>query len=87
MELTELTHKKQIAAAIKRDRERQAKKMLKKEQPLKKKDKEIPIAIVATMEQEQMTNEDELWININIGVAQELAQRKPKNRKQKPLKK
>ena len=58
---------------MRRDRERWAKKTLKKEQQLEKQDKETLIAIVATMEQEQRTNKEELWINIKTGVAQELA--------------
>ena len=85
MELTELTHKEQIAATMRRDRERQAKKTLKKEQPLEKKNEETPIAIVTTMEQEQKTNEEELWINVKTGVAQELAQKEAKKQKTKTL--
>ena len=87
MELTELTHKEQIAAAMRKDRERQAKKALKKEQPLKKTNEESLIAILTIMEQEQKTNEEELWINIKTGVAQELAQKEAKKRRQRPLKK
>ena len=84
MELTKLTHKEQIAAAIKRDRERWTKKTLKKE-PLKTKDEETPIAIMATMHQEQVTNKEELWIIIKTGVAQELAQKEAKKQKTKTL--
>ena len=73
IELTKLTHKEQIATAMRRDRERQAKKALKKEQPLKETDEETPIAIMTTMEQEQKTNVEELWINVKTGVAQEPA--------------
>ena len=78
MGLTKLTHKEQIAATMRRDRERQTKKTLKKEQPLEKRDKETLIAIVTTMEQEQMTDKEKLWINIKTGVAQELAQKEGK---------
>ena len=81
MELTELTHKERIAAAMRKDRERWAKKALKKEQPLKKTNKETPIAILTTMEQEQKTNKEELWINIKTGVAQELAQKEAEKQK------
>ena len=84
MELTKLTHEEQIAAAMRRDRERWAKKMLKKEPPLKKRDEETPIAIVATME--QMINKEELWINVKTGVAQELAQKEAEKQKTKTLK-
>ena len=83
MELTELTHKERIVAAMRKDRERQAKKALKKEQPLKKTNEETPIAISTTMEQEQKTNEEELWINIKTGVAQELAQKEAKKTEDK----
>ena len=55
MELTELTHKERIAAAMRKDRERWAKKAFKREQPFKKTDEETPIAILTTMEQEQKT--------------------------------
>ena len=85
MELNKLTYKERKAAAMRRDRERQAKKILKKEPPLEKRDKETPIAIVATME--QMVNKEELCINVKTGVAQELAQKEAKNRRQKPSKK
>ena len=63
MKLTELTHKEQIAAAMRRDRERQAKETLKKEQLLKKEksDKGAPIAIVATMEQELLMRSHYIW--------------------------
>ena len=86
MELTELTHKERIAATMRKDRERQAKKALKKEQPLKKTNKETPIAILTTMKQEQKTNKEELWINVKTGVAQELAQKEAKKQKTKTLK-
>ena len=69
---------------MRRDRERQAKKMLKKELPLEKRDKETPIAIVATME--QTINKEELWINVKTGVAQELAQKEAEKQKTKTLK-
>ena len=85
MELTESTHKERIAATMRRDRERQAKKALKREQPLKETNKETPIAILTTMEQEQKTNEEELWINIKTGVAQELAQKEAEKQKTKTL--
>ena len=85
MELTELTHKERIAAAMRKDRERRAKKALKKEQPLKKTNEETPIAILTTMEQEQKTNEEELWINVKTGVAQELTQKEDKKQKTKTL--
>ena len=70
---------------MRKDRERQAKKALKKEQPLKKTNEETPIAILTTMEQEQKTNEEKLWINVKTGVAQELAQKKAKKQKTKTL--
>ena len=38
------------------------------------------------MEQEQRTNEEELWINNKTGVAQELAQKEAKKQKTKTLK-
>ena len=66
MEFTDLTYKKQIATAIRRDGERQAKKMLKKEQPPESEDKET---LMATLEQEQMIDKDKLWINVKTGVA------------------
>ena len=71
---------------MRKDRERRAKKALKREQPLKKTNEETPIAILTTMEQEQKTNEEELWINIKTGVAQELAQKEAKKQKTKTLK-
>ena len=74
-ELTELTHKEQIATAMRKDGERWAKKTLKKEQPPEIKDEETPIAIMATMEQEQMTTKEELWINVKTGVAQKEAKK------------
>ena len=51
--------------------------MLKKNQLLKKtkSDGEALISIMTTIEQEQLTNKEELWINIKTGVAQELAQK------------
>ena len=61
--------------------------MLKKEQPLKIKHKETPMAIVATIEQEQVTNKEELWINVKIEVAQELAQKEARKQKTKTLEK
>ena len=39
------------------------------------------------MEQEQKTNDEELWINIKTRVAQELAQKEAKKQKTKTLKK
>ena len=69
MELTELTHKEEIANTMRKDRERWAKKALKKEQPLKETDEETLIAILTTKEQEQKTNKEELWINVKTGVA------------------
>ena len=86
MELTELTHKEQIVAAMRKDRERWAKKALKKEQPLKKTNEETLIAILTTMEQEQKTNKEELWINIKTRVAPELAQKEAEKQKTKTLK-
>ena len=85
MKLIELTYKEQIAAAVRKDRERWAKKALKKEQPLKETNEETPIAILTTMEQKQKTNEEELWINVKMGVAQELAQKEAKKQKTKTL--
>ena len=41
---------------------------------------------MATMEQEQKTNEEELWIDVKTGVAQELAQKEAKEQKTKTLK-
>ena len=79
MELTELTHKEWIATAMRKDRERRAKKALKET------DRETPIAILTTVEQEQKTNEEELWINVKTGVAQELAQKEGKKQKTKTL--
>ena len=38
------------------------------------------------MEQEQKTNEEELWMNIKTGVAQELAQKEAEKQKTKTLK-
>ena len=70
---------------MRRDRERRAKKALKKEQPLKETDEETPIAIMTTMEQEQKTIKEELWINVKTGVAQELAQKEAEKQKTKPL--
>lgn len=51
----------------------------------KKETLEEPVAILATLEQEQISKTDKLWVNTKTGIAQELAMKEAEKQKIKTL--